>query len=52
MDRSRIVKTIKEKGPLFAGGAIVGALVATVVFHREKIKETLDAAWKSLSKEG
>lgn len=42
MNKETIVKGIKEKGPAFLLGAMVGAVVITAFVNREKIGEALD----------
>ena len=42
MNRETVVKGIKEKGPAFLLGAIVGAAIITAFVNREKITKTVE----------
>lgn len=48
MNKNELIKVIKEKGPAFALGMVVGGLVAVLFERRAAIKKTLDEKVKQL----
>lgn len=48
MDKSSLVKFVKEKGPIFAIGMVAGALIVAVIINRNKIEQALATTLKSL----
>jgi len=44
MSKEKLVATLKEKGPAFFVGAIVGAALITAFINREKIVTTIKRA--------
>ena len=52
MDKIDLIKTIKEKGPILALGALGGALAAATILHHKEIHELLDATLKRFSSRG
>ena len=47
-----MVKGVKEKGPAFIAGALLGAALIMTVIHREQIVKSISKTLKSETKEG
>lgn len=50
MNKTELIKIVKEKGPAFALGAAAGALLVVLVERRAAIKKTLDEKIKQLTR--
>jgi hypothetical protein len=52
MDKENVKNGIKEKGPAFLLGTIVGAAIVTAINNREKIVEVVENALNGKSRRG